>query len=160
MSEHEAIRKLLPLAAADALTDGEAQRLHAHLRGCAQCAAMFEEWRALGHGLRTLPTPQAPPELVARTRARLAPALAEVQSPRSEHWSVAGFLLLTWCVTLLGWPFVRTITDDFLGWLHWSFDARWLALVVYLVFGWMTTGIAAVVLAAAKTQERWVNARS
>ena len=57
MSEHEAIRKLLALAAAEALEEGELRRVEEHLRECSSCAAEWDAWRALARGMRGLPTP-------------------------------------------------------------------------------------------------------
>lgn len=68
MGEHASIRELLTLAAAGALDAGEQRRVEQHLRDCAECRAEFQAWGRLAGALEGLPTPQAPPTLVQRTR--------------------------------------------------------------------------------------------
>ena len=58
MNDHEKIRALLALAAADVLEPGEEKQLMDHLRTCDACGAELEKWKLLAGGLRRLPTPQ------------------------------------------------------------------------------------------------------
>jgi anti-sigma factor RsiW len=46
--------------------------LHAHLRGCAGCAAAWARWQALDARFRAAPMLAAPPQLAERVLARLA----------------------------------------------------------------------------------------
>src|SRR5262249_24476685 len=93
MSEHDAIRELLPLAAAAALEERERRQIDAHLRTCADCSAELDRYRALGFGLRRLPTPQAPPLLVERTRQQIQLQLAAAAERAMNPW-LLGFLVL------------------------------------------------------------------
>jgi anti-sigma factor RsiW len=83
MNEHDAMRELLPLAAAEGLDGKEQRLLEEHLHGCAACSAELDRWRTLGHGLRRLPTPQAPAQLVERTRQQIQLQLAAAE----ERWA-------------------------------------------------------------------------
>jgi Putative zinc-finger len=50
MNEHEKIRTLLTLAAADVLDPGEEKQLMDHLRTCDSCGAELEKWKLLAGG--------------------------------------------------------------------------------------------------------------
>jgi anti-sigma factor RsiW len=147
MNDHDTLRRLLPLAAADALSDAEAQTLQRHLQACTACAAELHHWQALERALKELPTPQAPAALVQRTQARMESALASRAGRNSQPWAIAFTLLFAWALTLAGWPFVRLASDTFLTWVHWGFDRTWFGLVAYATLGWSTAGVAAVLLA-------------
>ena len=71
INDHMRAREWMPLAAANALDDGEERELSAHLASCAECAAEFDGWRELGTAMRRIPTPQAPAALLQRVRVSL-----------------------------------------------------------------------------------------
>ncbi len=52
MNDHEKIRALLALAAADVLEPGEEKQLMDHLRTCDSCGTELEKWKLLAGGLR------------------------------------------------------------------------------------------------------------
>ena len=91
MSAH--VTSLLALAAAGGLDASEAERVAAHLRECAACAARHGEWEGLADVLRRLPPPRPSPDLLARTRAavetRIAERAEQIWKParRSRSWS-------------------------------------------------------------------------
>ena len=58
MSEHDKIRELLALAAADALTRAEEKQVAEHVRSCIACSNELGAWRPIASELRRLPTPQ------------------------------------------------------------------------------------------------------
>lgn len=153
MSEHEAIRELLALAAAEALEESEQRRVEQHSRSCAACAAEWDSWRALERGLRGLPTPQAPAMLVERTRSRVTLELAAIAERRRSHWVMAFLVLFSWTVTLVTWPIVRMLTGGVLSWLDLNFNQTWFGLAAYTVLGWLTAGVAAAVLALRRRRE-------
>ena len=60
MSEHDRMRELLALSAADALDSAEERELAEHLKSCAECAAEMELLRELSASLYRLPMLQSP----------------------------------------------------------------------------------------------------
>src|SRR5207245_8348651 len=124
MSEHEAIRKLLALAAAEALKEGELRRVEEHLRECSSCAAEWDAWRALARGMRGLPTPQAPALLVERTRVQMHARLAAGRDRRLNAWLMGVLVLFRWTRVLRTWPVVRMVRPGALRWPGHSVERR------------------------------------
>ena len=71
MSTHESIRNMLPLSAAGALNQQEQLQVEAHARNCEICRTELDAWSVYAAGLRGLPQPAAPADLIARTQARI-----------------------------------------------------------------------------------------
>ena len=147
MSEHQTVGELLALAAAGVLSVEEQRRLEDHVRACAACTRQLEAWRALSGELRRLPTPAAPAELVARTRARV---LAELAAAAERRWDDAVLVFLSlfaWTVALTTWAIVRVVNNGLLAVL----DARFMQPMVWLtassVLAWLTAGVVAVLVA-------------
>ena len=67
VTEHNKIREMLALAAADALEPNESELVMQHVQTCPQCSTEMEQWQLLSRGLRQLPTPQPSADLVQRT---------------------------------------------------------------------------------------------
>ncbi len=154
MTDHEAIRNLLPLAAAGALEAPEEERVAGHAATCAACAAELERWRQLAGALRRLPTPVAPAGLVERTRARLERQIA-AEAEHRWNYSVTAFLVLfCWTLTLASWPIVRLLAGGMLSWLDVSFTQSWYGLVGYTMLVWAVGAVAAVMLGLRQRQER------
>lgn len=150
---HNAVRKLLPLAAAGALSDAELQALEEHLRVCPECSAQLEQWRTLAADLRAVPTPSVPAAVAERTRATVAAALLPGRA--APPWMMALVVVTAWGATLLGWPLAHGATSAALEWLHLGWNATWTGLALYAAAGWLTAGAAGAVLVAhARTQER------
>ena len=57
MSEHDKIRELVALAAADALTSAEEKQVAEHVRSCIACSNELGAWQPIASELRRLPTP-------------------------------------------------------------------------------------------------------
>ena len=76
MTTHETIRQLLALSAAGLLDAADDRRVRQHVQECAECAAALDDLAALSADLCRLPAPMAPPDLLARTEARVAAELA------------------------------------------------------------------------------------
>ena len=81
MNEHDKIRELLALAAADALTSAEEEQVAEHVRSCIACSNELEAWRPIASELRRLPTPQPSSWLVQATLARAEAKFTE----QAEH---------------------------------------------------------------------------
>ena len=152
MDEHATIRDLLTLAAAGALDAADQRRVEQHLRDCADCRAEFQDWGRLTSALEALPTPQAPPNLVERTR-RLLERQAVVQAEhRRSRIRLVWLTLFAWAGTLLTWPLFQLLG------VFWQVSAQSLSQVwiVYLVVSWMTSMVVAGLLAQRRREERTV----
>jgi anti-sigma factor RsiW len=151
---HKSLRDLLSLAAAGALDADEQRLVEEHLRGCSECQAEFQAWSRIAGGLRGMPVPQAPAGLVARTRARLETA----QAARAERWRnqiILGCLILfAWMTTLLSFPVLRLAGNGLAGFLNMSTSGVGTGVALYLVLGWVGTGVAAGLLGLRRQDER------
>jgi hypothetical protein len=72
---------------ADALDPATAERVRAHVAGCAQCAGVLTALDTVGAGLRALPTPRVPAAVADRLDATLADLRRD---DRAGHGSAAG----------------------------------------------------------------------
>ena len=111
MNTHESIRSMLALAAAGALNDEESREVDRHVQTCDDCRREWSSWRVVAAGLKHLPQPVAPADLIARAQARI---LREREASAAARWS--GFTLgalgiYSWVVSLAFWLLARAITD-------------------------------------------------
>ncbi len=146
MNDHEQIRELLPLAAADALDEREQRRVEQHLRECGSCRSDLEGFTRMAAALRRIPTPQPPALLLERTRHAAERVLLEQAERKWDHRVLAFLLLFSWTVTLAAWPVVKFISGDVFEWMGFAQSKMWLWLAGYTVAGWLAAGVAAVVL--------------
>ena len=154
VTEHNKIREMLPLAAADALEPNESELVIQHARTCPQCSAEIEQWQHLSRGLRQLPTPQPSPDLVQRTCARVE---ARVIDEREHAWNrrvMISLVLFAWALTLTSWPIVRLVSGGLLSLLDPRLNQSWLGFAGFTSLVWLTGGISAVLLARHQRRER------
>lgn len=156
MSEHESLRELLALAAAGALEAAEQRRVERHLSACTRCAAELNSWRALAGSLQRLPTPQAPPALVERTRARIAGALAVEAERRWNDGLLVFLVLFAWMVALASWPLVQLLSGGLLAWLDVRAVESWISVAGYTLLAWLTAGVAALLIGLRRGRARRV----
>ncbi len=153
-NEHNTVRELLSLAAAGALDAADQQRVEDHLRDCGDCHAEFRVWGQITGGLRDMPVPQAPAGLVARTRARMENARA-ARAERWWHQIILGCLVLfAWIVTLLSFPVLQMAGNGLAGLLNISTSRVGTGIALYLLLGWVGTGVAAGLLGLRRQSER------
>ena len=159
MSEHDKIRELLALAAADALTGGEEKQVAKHLRSCIACSNELEAWRPIASELRRLPTPQPSSWLVQATLARAEAKLTE-QAEQDWNRRVMIFVLsFAWLLTIASWPAFHFVSGRFGSWLgpqfsHTLFSQTWISFAAFTALGWLAGGVAAVMLAIPQRGER------
>jgi hypothetical protein len=154
VAEHNKIREMLALAAADALEQNELEPVMQHVRTCRQCSAEMEQWQLLSCGLRQLPTPQPSAGLVQRTCAR---AEARVIDEREHAWNrrvMISLVLFAWALTLTSWPIVRLVSGGVLSLLDPRLNQSWLGFAGFTSLVWLTGGIAAALLARHQRSER------
>jgi len=154
MDSHDKIREMLSLAAAGGLGAGEEQQVLDHAASCAACAAQLEEWKLLASGLRRLPTPQPRSVVVERARAGAEMRLAEEAEHRWHRMVMISLVTFAWVLTLATWPLFRILTGGVLVWFDPRFNQTWLVFAGFTGLLWLTGGVAAVLLARYRQQER------
>jgi anti-sigma factor RsiW len=154
MTEHDKIRELLSLAAADALEPNEDRLVSEHIRSCAGCAAQLEEWRMLAGGLRLLPTPQPRGVIVERARAMAQIRLTERVEGNWNRAVMSSLITFAWVLTLMSWPVIRFVSGGFLGMLDPRFSHTWMVFGVFTTLVWVGGGAAAVLLSMQQRRER------
>ena len=161
MSEHDKIRELLALAAADALTSAEEKQVAEHVQSCIACSNELGAWRPIASELRRLPTPQPSSWLVQATLARAEAKLTE----QAEHdWNRRVMIVVVafaWLLTIASWPAFHFVSGRFGSLLepqfsHTQFSNIWISLAAFTALGWLAGGVAAMMLAVRQRGERGV----
>ena len=154
MSEHDKIRELLALAAADALTSAEEKQVAEHVRSCIACSNELGAWRPIASELRRLPTPQPSSWLVQATLARAEAKLTE----QAEHdWNRRGMMALVafaWLLTIASWLAFRFATGALGSLLDLRFSKTWIIFAAFTALGWLAGAVAAAMLAIRQRSER------
>jgi anti-sigma factor RsiW len=145
MTTHETIRQLLALSAAGLLDAADERRVREHVHECAECSTALDELAAVSADLSRLPAPMAPPDLMARTQARVAAELAAQAGLGHGAILAVGAGLFAWMAALATWGLYRFLAGS-AGWLAW--------LVLTTVPAYMTAGAAAVMFASRRRLER------
>jgi anti-sigma factor RsiW len=145
---------MLPLAAAGALDAQEQRRLEEHARDCERCRRELEIWSGYSEGLRGLPQPPIPAQLMERTRTRLVQEHAAAADRRWDELMVGALVLFAWTVGLTFWFVVKIVTGGeliFMGANLVRFGT-WTAGSTVLV--WLTAAVAAVTLGKRRRELR------
>jgi hypothetical protein len=164
MSEHDRIRELLALAAANALTAAEEKQVAEHVRSCIACSNELEAWQPIANELRRLPTPQPSSWLVQATLARAEAKLTE----QAEHdWNRRVMIVVVafaWLLTIASWPVFHFVSGRFGSLLepqfshtrfgHTQFSQTWISFAAFTALGGLAGGVAAVLLALRQRGER------
>jgi len=153
MNQHDDIRDLLTLAAAGALDAAEQRQVEEHLRQCPGCRAELESWQRLTGALEALPTPQAPPGLVERTRGRLESQAVAGAQHRRKQVLIFTLTVCAWMFSVLTWLGFRMISGQVgqvLGVSSITLTAGWAA---YTLVSWLMTGLATAMLGKRYQQE-------
>jgi hypothetical protein len=159
MSEHDKIRELLALAAADALTSAEEKQVAEHVPSCLACSNELEAWRPIASELRRLPTPQPSSWLAQATLARAEAKFTE----QAEHdWNRRVMIVVVafaWLLTIASWAVFHVVSGP-LGRLlgpqfsHTQFSNTWISFAAFTALEWLAGGVAAVMLAIRQRGER------
>ncbi|MGA2738361.1 MAG: zf-HC2 domain-containing protein [Bryobacteraceae bacterium] len=157
MSEHEshqAMARMLALAAAGALDAQEQRRLEEHARECAACRREMEIWSGYSQGLRQLPQPSVPTQLMERTRARLVQERATAADRRWDELMLGALVLFAWTVGLTFWFVARIVTGGELVIMGANLVrfGTWSAGSTLLV--WLTAAVAALALGKRRRELR------
>ncbi len=154
MNEHESIRVMLALAAAGVLDPAESTRVERHANACDDCRRELETWGRYAYGLRKLPQPSVPPDLMERTRTRLLEERAAAEARRWNGFMIGVLVVFGWATGLTLWILVRVFTGavlrvfgaNLVSGLTWS--------LVSTVLGWMTAATAALMLGKSRQMRR------
>jgi len=154
LSEHDKIRELLALAAADALTSAEEEQVAEHVRSCPACSNELAAWLPIASELRRLPTPQPSSWLVHATLARAEAKLSE----QAEHdWNrrvMICVVAFAWLLTIASWLVFHFVSERFGSLLEPQFGHAWISFAAFTALGWLAGGVAAVMLAVRQRGER------
>ena len=154
MSEHDKIRELLALAAAEALTSAEEKEVAEHVRSCIACSNELKAWRRITSELRRLPTPQPSSRLIQATLARAEAKIAE----QAEHdWNRRVMIFavaFAWLLTIASWLLFHFVSGGFESLLGLQFGRSWISFAAFTALGWLAGGVAAVMLAIRQRGER------
>ena len=174
MNEHDKIRELLALAAADALTSAEEKQVAEHVRSCIACSNELEAWRPIASELRRLPTPQPSSWLVQTT---LASATARLTEQAEQDWNGRVMIVVVafaWLLTIASWPVFHFVSGRLASLLELQFGhtqfghtqfgqtwfgqiwfgQTWISFSAFTALGWLAGGVAAVLLAIQQRGER------
>jgi len=152
MSEHGEIRKLLPLAAAGALSAEEQRRVDSHTATCGLCAAELSGWQTLTETLEDAPTPAVPDGLLERTRDRVLMVKAVAREQRWSDAILAVLVLFGWTMTFVVWVFWRLMTGELVLDMTVRSATIWIGGVTSLA--WLTAGTAVVLMASKRAVMR------
>jgi hypothetical protein len=169
MNEHDKIRELLALAAADALTSAEEKQVAEHVRSCIACSNELEAWRPIASELRRLPTPQPSSWLVQSTLARAEAKFTEQAEHDWNHRLMIVVVAFAWLLTIASWPVFPFVSGRFGSLLEPQlshtqfgqtlfnqtlFNQTWISFAAFTALGWLAGGVAAVMLAIRQRGER------
>jgi predicted anti-sigma-YlaC factor YlaD len=153
---HSDAVELLALAAAGALDAPQQRRLEEHARECSACRRQLEIWNSYSQGLRNLPQPPVPTQLMERTRARLLNERATTADRRWDALMLGALALFAWTVGLTFWFVARIVTGGELMIMGANLVrfGTWSAGSTVLV--WLTAAVAALALGKRRRELRRV----
>jgi anti-sigma factor RsiW len=154
MSDHDEIRALLALAAADALEPTEEDRVARHIQSCSACAQEAASLQSIAGHLRRLPTPQPSPMLVQRARALAEARFVEEAESRWQRGVMIFVVTFAWVLTIVSWPLVRLVTGGLLDLLDPRLNQTWITFAGFTTLVWLAGGSAAVLLSLRQRRER------
>ena len=154
MSEHESIREMLALAPGGALDAAEQRRVDEHARECAACRRELEIWSGYAQGLRQLPQPGVPPQLLERTRARVWQERAAAADRRWDEIMLGALALFAWTVGLTVWFVARIFTGGALVIMGANLVRFGTYSAVSTILVWLTAAVAALALGKRRAELR------
>jgi predicted anti-sigma-YlaC factor YlaD len=110
MRDHEGLRQQIALAAAGALQNDEILEVQQHLKECEGCRREYDAWASYGRGLRQLPQPQFPADLIARTQARVLREYVAAENQKSTVFMLLALSAFSWLITFSTWALTRMLT--------------------------------------------------
>lgn len=146
MKDHESIRAQLALAAAGGLEQEELRQIEQHARECESCRRELEVWGLYASGLRQLPQPEFPPDLLARTQAAVLLGREQAIERKRNGWMFCALAAYSWATSIAVWIVARTITGGSLEILGTNLLSAGPWFLISFALSWFTAGVAAVTL--------------
>ena len=154
MSEHDKIRELLSLAAADVLTSAEEKQVAEHVRSCVSCSNELDAWRPIATELRRLPTPQPSSWLLQATLARAEVKLADQAENVWNRHVIIFVVTLAWLLTFASWAVFHLVSPYVASLFGPQFGHTWIGFTAFTALGWLAGAAATVMLAVGHCSER------
>ena len=157
MSGHEScesIAGMLALAAAGVLDAQEQRRVEEHARECPACRRQLEIWSGYAQGLKQLPQPPIPAQLMERTRARLIEERAAAADRRWDELMLGALALFAWTVGFTFWFVLRIFTGGALVIMGANLVRFGAWSAASTVFVWLTAAVAALALGKRRSELR------
>jgi hypothetical protein len=153
---HEWIRAQLPLAAAGALGSDELSELLQHAGKCELCRRELELWGSYARGLRELPQPVIPADLISRTHRAVLKDRAETLDRRTNGLMLGALAVFSWVISFAFWIVVRAVTGGTWELLGTNVVAAGPWLLFSSMLTWITAGVAAVTLGSQRQARRFL----
>lgn len=150
MKKHNEICELLGLAAAGILDQEEQHAIQEHLAHCDACRKDYNEWMLLADALRALPTPQAPPGLLLRTRRLVQARQLMAATAQGKLFFPCLLLAFSWISLFINYRLIHLIDITLAKWMNISTAAFW---ITYIGISWLTVAFAASFLGRHLRQE-------
>jgi predicted anti-sigma-YlaC factor YlaD len=146
MNVHESIRGMLALAAAGTLDAEELKRVEAHARECEPCRREVEIFGLYAQGMRQLPQPVVPSDLLMRTQARILHEREVAESYRRDVIMLSTLAVFSFASSIATWLVVFVLTGGVLNvfGMNLASPVNW--FVASGVMAWMTAATAAIAL--------------
>jgi anti-sigma factor RsiW len=145
-TEHESIRAMLALYAADALDPGERRRVEQHSGACEICRRELLAWDSYARGLPQLPQLLAPPGLMERTWIRIVQQREAAAARRRENAMLALLAVFGWAVSFATWTVIRALAGGPVYVLGANVVSGVSWFLLSTVFAWTTAAAAAAML--------------
>ena len=144
--QHAWVRSQLPLAAAGTLGSDELSKLLHHAGKCESCRRELELWGSYATGLRQLPQPVIPADLIFRTHRAVLKSRAEAIDRRTNGLMLCALAVFSWVISFAFWIVVRAVTGGTWELLGTNIVAAGPWLLFSSMLTWSTAGVAAVAL--------------
>lgn len=146
MNVHESIRGLVALAAAGTLDAKDLKRVATHARECETCRRELEVFGIYAQGMRQLPQPVVPGDLLLRAQARVLHERELAESHRRDVIMLGALAIFSFASSIATWLVVFRLT----GGVWMAFGMNWANPVYWFsasaVMTWTTAATAAITL--------------
>jgi hypothetical protein len=152
---HEAMRAQLALAAAGALHEHELSAVLAHTAECESCRRELDLWRSYANGLRQLPQPAIPADLVRRTQMRVLQDRESALERRHYTLMLGALLVFSWATSFAAWYVARSVVGVSVEVYGINLVGAGPWILFSSILTWVTAGSAAMVLASHRHTRRF-----
>ena len=148
MNQCEDIGGLLALSSAGLLDAAQERSLREHVQQCAACAARLQSFAGIAQGLASMPSPAVPPDLAARTQARMAAELVASADRRSSAVLAIAAVLIGWASWFGIWDLYRGLTAGAGAMLRPGWPGLWACLTISMAIAFLAAPLTAALVRA------------